>query len=182
MEVEIQTEGDTDCPICLEPLNGTKSEIETSCHHRFHSNCLLKSIFTSQGNHLLCPKCRTDISDIVEDTQTMPTNYHPTPSAPVIDYHPITISSSDFLHQTGEEVVVAGEHFSSADAYYQVHPNGLLLPTNFISRNSISSIILEPVSNGTFNPLSTSFTNLHIKSDVEIRIRDYFAHRQAIKV
>jgi len=74
MNSEIQTEGDTECPICLEPLNGKLSEIETSCHHRFHSNCLLKSIFTSEGNHLCCPKCRANVSDIVDGTQHTTTN------------------------------------------------------------------------------------------------------------
>lgn len=53
-----------DCPICLSP--GTNGDvIMTSCGHRFHKQCWLKLVESSDqsgGDFLQCPLCRTRVS------------------------------------------------------------------------------------------------------------------------
>lgn len=50
----------SDCPICLEPLDGQQAEgkkvVTTRCNHRFHRACLVRHL----GNNNLCPMCRKE--------------------------------------------------------------------------------------------------------------------------
>lgn len=53
-----------DCPICLTP-GETGDVIMTSCGHRFHKQCWLKLVASSDqsgGDFLPCPLCRTRVS------------------------------------------------------------------------------------------------------------------------
>ena len=53
-----------DCPICLTP-GETGDVIMTSCGHRFHKQCWLKLVESSDqsgGDFLPCPLCRTRVS------------------------------------------------------------------------------------------------------------------------
>jgi hypothetical protein len=49
-----------DCPICLEPLT-EYVRIALPCGHRFHEDCIRRSLITTGGR---CPKCRTVITNI----------------------------------------------------------------------------------------------------------------------
>ena len=49
-----------DCPICFEPM--TKDvRIALPCGHRFHKNCIKRSLTSTGGT---CPKCRTVVTNI----------------------------------------------------------------------------------------------------------------------
>ena len=55
------------CPICFEII-GVENCVTTRCKHRFHCNCLLKSVL-NLGN--MCPLCRDNMHDDIslsEDT------------------------------------------------------------------------------------------------------------------
>jgi len=49
-----------DCPICLEPLT-EYVRIALPCGHRFHKDCIRRSLTSTRGR---CPKCRTVITNI----------------------------------------------------------------------------------------------------------------------
>jgi hypothetical protein len=49
-----------DCPICLEPMT-TDVRIALPCGHRFHKNCIRRSLTSTGG---ICPKCRTVVTNI----------------------------------------------------------------------------------------------------------------------
>lgn len=52
---------DDDCPICYEPLTGTKHRTVTGCSHVFHTACLTKWGRQHAGRTMTCPVCRTGI-------------------------------------------------------------------------------------------------------------------------
>lgn len=56
--------GETDCPICQEPLNDGRPQDELVCGHRFHHECIGR--WFAPGRYT-CPVCRTTASD--EDLQ-----------------------------------------------------------------------------------------------------------------
>ena len=45
-----------ECPICYENIDGDINYINTECGHKFHANCLMKSV---SYNGFGCPCCRT---------------------------------------------------------------------------------------------------------------------------
>jgi hypothetical protein len=49
-----------DCPICFEPLT-EHVRIALPCGHRFHADCIRRSLTSTRGT---CPKCRTVITNI----------------------------------------------------------------------------------------------------------------------
>ena len=49
-----------DCPICFEPLT-EHVRIALPCGHRFHTDCIRRSLTSTRGT---CPKCRTVITNI----------------------------------------------------------------------------------------------------------------------
>ena len=49
-----------DCPICLEPLT-RDVRIALPCGHRFHVECIRRSLTSTRGT---CPKCRTVVTNI----------------------------------------------------------------------------------------------------------------------
>ena len=50
----------SDCPICMETIEGTKNIIVTECGHRFHCNCLMQN---AAHNGFGCPYCRTVMAE-----------------------------------------------------------------------------------------------------------------------
>jgi len=51
-----------DCPICFEPMtNDTDVRIALPCGHRFHENCIRRSLTSTGGK---CPNCRTVVTNI----------------------------------------------------------------------------------------------------------------------
>ena len=52
---------DDDCPICHEPLAGTKRRTVTACRHVVHTACLAKWGRQHAGRTMTCPVCRTGI-------------------------------------------------------------------------------------------------------------------------
>jgi len=49
-----------DCPICFEPLT-EHVRIALPCGHRFHADCIRRSLTSTGGT---CPKCRTVVTNI----------------------------------------------------------------------------------------------------------------------
>ena len=49
-----------DCPICFEPLTNNV-RIALPCGHRFHEDCIRRSLTSTGG---ICPKCRTVVTNI----------------------------------------------------------------------------------------------------------------------
>jgi len=49
-----------DCPICFEPLTNNV-RIALPCGHRFHADCIRRSLISTGGT---CPKCRTVVTNI----------------------------------------------------------------------------------------------------------------------
>jgi hypothetical protein len=51
-----------DCPICLEPMTrDTDVRIALPCGHRFHEECIKRSLTSTSGR---CPKCRAVVTNI----------------------------------------------------------------------------------------------------------------------
>ena len=56
---------DSECPICMEIIDLCKNCSTTECGHKFHSNCLMKSIaFNGFG----CPYCRFEMVEEIDDS------------------------------------------------------------------------------------------------------------------
>jgi len=51
-----------DCPICLNPIEGTNC-CTTECGHQFHSSCIFKN-FT---NSVACPMCRKELVEVPKE-------------------------------------------------------------------------------------------------------------------
>jgi hypothetical protein len=49
-----------ECPICIEPMT-TDVRIALPCGHRFHKDCIRRSLTSTGGK---CPKCRTVVTNI----------------------------------------------------------------------------------------------------------------------
>ena len=49
-----------ECPICIEPMT-TDVRIALPCGHRFHKECIRRSLTSTGGK---CPKCRTVVTNI----------------------------------------------------------------------------------------------------------------------
>ena len=56
---------ESECPICMEIIDFCKNCATTECGHKFHSNCLMRSIaFNGFG----CPYCRFEMVEEIEDS------------------------------------------------------------------------------------------------------------------
>ena len=56
---------ETECPICMEIIDLCKNCSTTECGHKFHSNCLMRSIaFNGFG----CPYCRFEMVEEIDDS------------------------------------------------------------------------------------------------------------------
>ena len=66
-----------DCPICLEPLT-TDVRIALPCGHRFHKDCIRRSLTSTGGR---CPKCRAVVTNIpypsIEEQELEEEEYEP---------------------------------------------------------------------------------------------------------
>jgi len=51
---------DDDCPICLEPMT-ENLRVALPCKHRFHEECIIRSLTSTGGR---CPNCRTVVTNI----------------------------------------------------------------------------------------------------------------------
>jgi len=57
---------ETECPICMEIIDLCKNCATTECGHKFHSNCLMRSIaFNGFG----CPYCRFEMVEEIADSE-----------------------------------------------------------------------------------------------------------------
>ncbi len=56
---------ESECPICMEIIDLCKNCSTTECGHKFHSNCLMRSIaFNGFG----CPYCRFEMVEEIDDS------------------------------------------------------------------------------------------------------------------
>ena len=53
------------CPICFEELYGIVNIVTTECGHKYHTNCLMKSV---AHNGFGCPYCRHQLAESVNDS------------------------------------------------------------------------------------------------------------------
>jgi hypothetical protein len=60
-----------DCPICMDVIEGNKNCVTTECGHKFHTNCLMKSV---AHNGFGCPYCRTVMAEEVDEEETIYTD------------------------------------------------------------------------------------------------------------
>jgi len=57
---------ESECPICMEIIDLCKNCATTECGHKFHSNCLMRSIaFNGFG----CPYCRFEMVEEIADSE-----------------------------------------------------------------------------------------------------------------
>jgi hypothetical protein len=57
---------DVDCPICMDIIEENKNCVTTECGHKFHTNCLMKSV---AHNGFGCPYCRTAMAEENNDDE-----------------------------------------------------------------------------------------------------------------
>jgi hypothetical protein len=73
-----------DCPICLEPLT-TDVRIALPCGHRFHEECIRRSLTSTDGR---CPKCRAVVTNIpyisIEEQELEEEEYEPLILDPIL--------------------------------------------------------------------------------------------------
>lgn len=74
---------DNICPICQLPINKLNNYLITKCNHTFHTDCLLKNTTYTHNNGYLCPCCREQLVDNIQQNQEenfiiqdLPTNTH----------------------------------------------------------------------------------------------------------
>ena len=56
-----------DCPICMEVFTGVSNIVVTECGHKFHTNCLMKSV---AHNGFGCPYCRAKMAEEIEESDS----------------------------------------------------------------------------------------------------------------
>jgi len=73
-----------DCPICLEPLTNDV-RIALPCGHRFHKDCIIRSLTSTGGR---CPKCKTVVTNInypsIEEQEEQEQEYEPLILDPIL--------------------------------------------------------------------------------------------------
>ena len=61
-----------DCPICMEVFTGITNVVVTDCGHKFHTNCLMKSV---AHNGFGCPYCRAKMAEEIEESDNEDDDY-----------------------------------------------------------------------------------------------------------
>ena len=56
----------TECPICMEAIEGANNRVVTECGHAFHCSCLMKN---AAHNGFGCPYCRAVMAEVPEDEE-----------------------------------------------------------------------------------------------------------------
>jgi len=76
------------CPICLEPMI-ENVRITSPCGHKFHSNCIIRSLTATQGT---CPLCRAVVTNIpyssIQEVQPL---FQIQPQSQLLDLEPLQL-------------------------------------------------------------------------------------------
>lgn len=57
---------ETECPICMDPIDGLYNRVVTECGHAFHCLCLMQN---TAHNGFSCPYCRNKLADEPVDSE-----------------------------------------------------------------------------------------------------------------
>ena len=67
-----------ECPICYEVIYDTNTTT-TSCGHKFHTDCIIRSVMSVNN---LCPCCRNSLTKIIQPAPRQPGPRQPAPRQP----------------------------------------------------------------------------------------------------
>jgi len=147
-----------DCPICLEPLT-TDVRIALPCGHRFHEECIKRSLTSTGGR---CPKCRAVVTNIpyisTQELQPPPPNIlDPIQRRQLLDLEPLQLIQH--LIVRNQELDVIEE---SIERQRQLLPDAPDIPNiayELAIVNEVTANDTETTLRSLYNEAYTLYTN-----------------------
>jgi hypothetical protein len=93
-----------ECPICYEVIGDTNTTT-TSCGHKFHTNCIIRSIMSVNN---LCPCCRNSLTEISQPSIKQQSPRYQTPSQQAPSQQAPRYQFAEILQHTLEVIAFFG--------------------------------------------------------------------------
>jgi hypothetical protein len=144
-----------DCPICLEPLT-TDVRIALPCGHRFHEECIKRSLTSTGGR---CPKCRAVVTNIPYSSierQIQPL-FQIQPQSQLLDLEPLQLIQHLIVRNQELDVIE-----QSIERQRQLLPDAPEIPNITYERavvNEVTANDTETTLRSLYNEAYTIYTN-----------------------
>jgi hypothetical protein len=144
-----------DCPICLEPLT-TDVRIALPCGHRFHEECIKRSLTSTGGR---CPKCRAVVTNIPYSSierQIQPL-FQIQPQSQLLDLEPLQLIQHLIVRNQELDVIE-----QSIERQRQLLPDAPEIPNITYEQavvNEVTAVDTETTLRSLYNEAYTIYTN-----------------------
>ena len=145
-----------DCPICFEPM--TKDvRIALPCGHRFHADCIRRSLTSTGGT---CPKCRSVVTNIpypsIQERQIIPL-FQIQPQSQLLDLEPLQLIQHLILRNQELDVIE-----ESIERLRELLPDAPEIPDITYEQavvNEVTANDTETTLRSIYNEAYTIYTN-----------------------
>jgi hypothetical protein len=144
-----------DCPICFEPLTNNV-RIALPCGHRFHTDCIRRSLTSTRGT---CPKCRAVITNInypSNERQIVPL-FQIQPQSQLLDLEPLQLIQHLIVRNQELDVIE-----QSIERLRQLLPDAPEIPNIPYEQavvNEVNANDTETTLRSLYNEAYTLYTN-----------------------
>jgi hypothetical protein len=147
-----------DCPICLEPLT-TDVRIALPCGHRFHEECIRRSLTSTGGR---CPKCRAVVTNIPyistqESQRQIQPLFQIQPQSQLLDLEPLQLIQHLIVRNQELDVIE-----QSIEQLRQLLPDAPEIPNITYEQavvNEVTANDTETTLRSLYNEAYTLYTN-----------------------
>ena len=147
-----------DCPICLEPLT-TDVRIALPCGHRFHEECIRRSLTGTGGR---CPKCRAVVTNIPyistqESQRQIQPLFQIQPQSQLLDLEPLQLIQHLIVRNQELDVIE-----QSIERQRQLLPDAPEIPNITYEQavvNEVTANDTETTLRSLYNEVYTIYTN-----------------------
>lgn len=144
-----------DCPICFEPMTNDV-RIALPCGHRFHKNCIKRSLTSTGGT---CPKCRAVVTNIPYpsiERQIQPL-FQIQPQSQLLDLEPLQLIQHLIVRNQELDVIE-----QSIERQRQLLPDAPEIPNITYEQavvNEVTAVDTETTLRSLYNEAYTLYTN-----------------------
>jgi hypothetical protein len=145
-----------DCSICLEPLTNDV-RIALPCGHRYHDDCIRRSLTTTGGR---CPRCRSVVTNIpypsIQERQIQPL-FQIQPQSQLLDLEPLQLIQHLILRNQELDVIE-----QSIERQRQLLPDPPEIPNITYEQavvNEVTANDTETTLRSLYNEVYTIYTN-----------------------
>jgi hypothetical protein len=142
------------CPICLEPMI-ENVRITSPCGHKFHSNCIIRSLTATRGT---CPLCRTVVTNIpYSSRQEIQPLFQIQPQPQLLDLEPPQLIQHLIVRNQELDVIE-----QSIERQRQLLPDAPEIPNITYEQavvNEVTAVDTETTLRSLYNEAYTIYTN-----------------------